>query len=300
MNIGAVLSTIENMRVGLEKGCPFAANLSRDLKISYFPRQSSPLFVRILEGKKGERDFANLTFLKSCLGEFIVAPTKIVTVGTACCGIFPFVTHSRISYDKQAVNVLLPNVQNILILAHEGGRKYRPGRATLSVRDVIATLRNDGLLTNATEAYLDGSFALAVSKMNLIPQHCDFTYTNLGAMENGKLVVFDWEEYGLVCYPGFDFATFLLSHYFHAKAIDAVMNSPDELSARIKGDFGDSFLSKIDLTPVDFMGVFPGYLAVFLAMKKDFGVEIYSRLRTIWQQTVNSDNWMKIINDKRV
>jgi thiamine kinase-like enzyme len=38
-----------------------------------------------------------------------------------------------------------------------------------------------------------------------VPQHGDFVHNNLGRARD-TLYVFDWEDYGKVCLPGFDLA----------------------------------------------------------------------------------------------
>jgi len=298
MRIGQLLSKIRDMGIGVDKRCSIAVNMSRDLKISYFQRNSEPLFVRILERKRGEREFVNLKFLKSCLGDHIVGPTKIETTDDLACVIFPFVAYKRFPDEKLIVRNLLPQVRDVLLLMHDAGNTFNPEGRSLSPMEALDGLNSEGLLTDTFKGYFEQGFQVIVGKRKAIPQHCDFTFTNLGTAGDGTLIVFDWEDYGLVRYPAFDFATFLMSYHFHTGTIDTIINSPEELTNMIESAFGDRFLETIGFTPVEFQYVFPGYLVVFFILKKTFGSGIYERFRGIWKQMTKSEKWTRIMTER--
>ena len=107
-----------------------------------------------------------------------------------------------------------------------------------------------------------------------IGQHGDFVLNNLGLTDTG-MVVFDWEDFGRITFPGLDLCTVLAS--------DMELNA-DRLRAMIGGDgaLPDNYarlLAKscpvIGLTPQLFRQLIPLYLVIFLDLKKDYGTAIY-------------------------
>jgi hypothetical protein len=299
VNIGSLLSKLQESGICINESSAIAVNVSRDLKISYFRKESAPLFLRILERCKGERDFAMLRALKSHLGDHIVEPTGIVTTDDLACGIFPFFVHEKLSYEKLIEKDLLPQVRDILLLMHACASKLRPEVRVLSPTDAIDVLLHGGLLNDAASAYFEKTFLAIVGSMAAVPQHCDFTYANLGTSTAGNVMVFDWEEFGLIQYPGFDFATFLISHYYHAKTIEEVLGSPEGLMRKIERDFGNSIFAATGFERAEFTRVFPGYLGVFLALKSNFGVKIFERLRVMWKRMLMSAEWLQVMNSAR-
>lgn len=86
----------------------------------------------------------------------------------------------------------------------------------------------------------------------LVKQHGDFTRVNLGIGKAKKFVIFDWEDFGKICIPGFDLATILI-------------DLADFKEASLK-----ELLSSIEtknILPQDiFLRLFPIYLAVLLGI----------------------------------
>ena len=110
------------------------------------------------------------------------------------------------------------------------------------------------------------------------------------------MVVFDWEDYGLVRYPGFDLATFLISHYHHGRCLEPLVASPEILNDMLVRDFGEDFLAALGLTRERFARVFPGYLAVFLTLKRNgFGVRINDRIHGLLLSILRSASWQPVL-----
>lgn len=296
MNIGLLLSQLRQQGIPTIEDCPVAINVARDLKISCFPAASPPLFLRILERIKGEADFENLRILKSHLGSHINGPMGVVSAANVSCGVFPFVTHQKVSYDRLRKRAALSQVRDILSSMHTSGLELNACGAVLSRTMVMDAVHDAGLLDDAARAYLETSFPGIVGQKPAVLQHCDFTYANLAVTTDGTLLVFDWEEYGVVRYPGFDFATFLLSHQHHSRRRGGAFETPDQLMALVSDDFGGDFLDGLGFTPEEFARVFPGYLAVFLTLKKDFGARIKERMHATWRRMINSEAWLRIMN----
>jgi hypothetical protein len=125
-------------------------------------------------------------------------------------------------------------------------------------------------------------------------QHCDFSYANLGIASDGTLIVFDWEQYGMVQFPGFDLATFLVGHHHQCGTTDELLRSPESLIAVIDRDLGRGFLESLGFTAESFVAVFPAYIRVFWMLKRDgFGAAINRRVQSMWLRLCGADSWVR-------
>jgi len=295
MRLGGVLSKLQSLGIDLGRSCSYTANLSRDLKIVCFPKGSAPLFLRIMDRNKGERDLRNLMVLKSRLGDCIVAPLEVFHLDDLTCGIFPYVAHRRITFKPPFRNSLVEQARDVLLAMHEGCEGMNPNCETLSLSQVAQFLSGLGLLPGVLKDYFETRFQQCVSELKQIPQHGDFTLTNLGISGRGKMMVFDWENVGLVNYPGFDLATFLLSFCFHAGSMHAITDGPEGLAKMVREDFGEVFLHRMGFCYETFKEVFPGYVALFLYLKSDFGLGIFERLCGVWKRLIQSQEWLVVV-----
>ncbi len=287
-----MLAALRREGICLDGQSGLAINVARDLKICRFPQDSAPVFLRILAQSKGERDLAHLQALKCLLGDYVNGPTKIVRTEDAVCGVFPFVEHERVSYESVLSQGLLGQVCDVLAKLHAGGSALGIEGPRLSPLEVASELREQSGPGESFRAYLEQNFLPFVERLPSVPQHGDFTYVNLVSTEGGRLIVFDWEDYGLVRYPGFDLATFLVSHYRHADWLERLVISPASLTDALERDFGQDMLPELGLTREQFALAFPGYLAVFLTLKKNgFGVRVIKRMRDLLMRILDSANW---------
>jgi hypothetical protein len=103
-----------------------------------------------------------------------------------------------------------------------------------------------------------------------IRQHGDFVMNNLGVTRAG-LVVFDWEDFGRIAFPGLDLCTLLASDArFSADQLRAIMRA-DSRQTRAYVELIDRSCPLIGLTPVLFRQLIPLYLVMFLDLKRDYG-----------------------------
>lgn len=295
MKLGALLDRLSESGIVIDAG-PFALNVSRELKILQVTGGAQERFLRILEARKGARDFANLKFLQGRLGHRINAPSEVVACDELVCGVFPFVPHEKVSHAHLVSGGLLQEVAASLALMHEAGEEFsRRAGARAHSAELDAVRRVCGG-DSATVEWLLSAFRRLDERHVPVAQHCDFTYVNLGVSNQGQLVIFDWEEYGAVTFPAFDLTTFLLGHYHFGGTIGMALDSPASLVEMIKRDFGPSYLDSFDLTAEEYARAFPAYLLLFRMLKlNDFGAAINSRLEAMWARLRGSAAWSGIL-----
>ncbi len=296
LNIGMLLAALRNSGIRVDTDCGFAINVARDLKLCCFPHDASPLFLRVLPQTKGDRDLAHLQALKELLGDHINGPLRVIRGGDLVCGVFPFVQHERVTHEAMQSPRVLAQVRDILARLHSGGPAQHVEGHTLSPVEVASAVRGQSDPTGFFREYFEENFLPVVEHLSPVPQHCDFTYVNLASTRGNQLVVFDWEDYGLVRYPGFDLATFLISHYHHGRCLEPLVASPEILNDMLVRDFGEDFLAALGLTRERFARVFPGYLAVFLTLKRNgFGVRINDRIHGLLLSILRSASWQPVL-----
>lgn len=279
---------------------PLVLGVARDLKIQRLASNSNPQFLRILKRDKGERDFANLQFLETRLGGRISAPTQVVASEDMVCGVFPYLAHSKVSYERFAASGLLGEVATSLALMHEAGREFARGSwpQRLDVRLGQAFVPDEE--RDAMHAWLSAARERLESTFAPAAQHCDFTYANLATNAQGQLVIFDWEEFGAIRFPGFDLSTFVLGHYHFGGTIGQALDSPETLVAMIHRDFGESLLDRLGMSAEQYQEAFPLHLQNFLALKQGgFSIAINRRLHAMWMRLWRAEAWSGILRSHR-
>lgn len=103
------------------------------------------------------------------------------------------------------------------------------------------------------------------------PQHGDFVPNNLGIARRG-LIVFDWEDYGVVNLAGFDLCTLIAAALdFRAAAISDVIAGAerDWWSPLIEG-----YCRGVGIEAATFRRMIPLHLAIFLFLKRRYGSQV--------------------------
>lgn len=184
----------------------------------------------------------------------------------------------------------------------------RPG-ATMLGRDLIgffATARNHALVENAGDThdpFMCEARAFLVSSPELsagvlafldtlgpsdwadipyIPQHGDFVLNNLGC-SNGRLVVFDWEDYGATGLAGVDICLVSLSVAGMSAASVRGMQEVTDPSGH-PWAFAAEACRASGLDYATFRRAIPLYLLAFRYLKRNYGREIARRVDDVLHQ----------------
>lgn len=138
-------------------------------------------------------------------------------------------------------------------------------------------------LTKAQQEYLC-HIEEALRKKGMIPQHGDLVLNNI-ALTGNSLILFDWEDYAKIAYPGFDLATLLLSLYeFDIAALTDALLERDCLDLMVQHP-----LEAISLTKEVFLSYLPLYLYIFLYLKQsnEYGEEVINRTKSCFEVAMN-------------
>lgn len=292
MSIAKLLDKLRETGIDLMGDAPIVASISRDLKIVHSPSSGPRLFLRILDKEKAIRDFGTMQFLKQHLDVHISTPERTIETDKLSCGIFLYIEHRKVSRLELSTVNFIHQAREALLLLHDAGREASGCTRQTNMPDALSTLQDKGLLSPRVQKYFTGTFKSILDRHPEIPQHSDFTHPNLGIDTAGQLLVFDCEDFGLARYAGFDAATFVLSQLYHLTGSDDEIRSPERLRLNVDDLLGTEVLEHIGISHDEFLSLFPGYLATFLAIKQEgYGSKINQRLHSILNCIFESKSW---------
>jgi len=119
----------------------------------------------------------------------------------------------------------------------------------------------------------------ALASLPCIRQHGDFVVNNLGTTGSG-LVVFDWEDFGRVCLPGFDLCTLLASEVRFDPVQLRMMMDADGRFPAVYRELIEAGSAAAGVESGLFRRMMPLHLVVFLDMKRSYGPAIVDRVKT--------------------
>jgi len=119
--------------------------------------------------------------------------------------------------------------------------------------------------------WLEPSRLGPIADLATMPQHGDFVLNNLGRLPTGRLVVFDWEDYGAVSLPGLDLFTLELSLADRRGLAPARGRAADRPLAR-------EACAAMGLPQSDYDRLMPLYALVFRYLKRNYGPEVRERM----------------------
>jgi len=107
---------------------------------------------------------------------------------------------------------------------------------------------------------------LFAERLTPVRQHGDLAVNNIG-VHKGKLIFFDWEDFGEIDLPGFDLSMLLLSMNGFSFAGVLARLKGSSLEADIMARIGES----LGMSPADFLSLFPAYAALYIQTKPRLG-----------------------------
>lgn len=117
-----------------------------------------------------------------------------------------------------------------------------------------------------------------LARLPVTPQHGDFVANNL-AVRRSRLIVFDWEDYGKVSWPGFDLCTLVMTSLDPADVAAIGGRAGDDLRRRVP--VLGAACRAIGITPEMFWRLVPLYLLRFLELKGTYGNEVRRRVERL-------------------
>lgn len=119
------------------------------------------------------------------------------------------------------------------------------------------------------------------------PQHGDFVPNNLGVTDHG-LIVFDWEDYGVVNLAGFDLCTLIAATLdFRAEAIFDVIAGHTNTESDWWSPLIIGYCNAVGIEVTTFRRMIPLHLAIFLFLKKRYGSDIKRAVSLVLHELIS-------------
>jgi len=293
--------TIQRLIEGgvIERGCAdFCGNFQRHIKM-YFPGSKDKkqgVFVKLSNDLSLLNELKAMESCRNIFCDYLVAPLLDWCEEGTCAIAYPLIEHDEFKA-KDLVNPVFKNqlVQLVTLFQKQGPNKglkkneFSPVN-TLSFANSSEKIQKASTYNNSCMAFLDANF-------DRISQHGDFTKNNLAITSTGRLLVFDWEDYGRVDIPFFDLATLIFSMSIDNGTTEAMSRNPAKLFDVSGSEEVINIVEKFGLDRASFVWLFPFFMMVFLDLKKSlgYGDQIVMQLTEFLENVFRSNGWISLI-----
>lgn len=181
------------------------------------------------------------------------------------------VAHKRLTAARIEANYDKISIGLREILQFDLSWERRQGNAFETIVSRLSQLPNS-IAREKINKYIESVDFSWAEKLPSVPQHCDFAFTNLGIRsDTNTLVVFDWEDYGILDFPGFDVAVLITSFFnFDSEKIFNFLAGKEVIPfSRLVDECFVTF--KMDRK--NFRDLYPVYLCLFLELKTSLEYE---------------------------
>ncbi|MCP4650116.1 MAG: hypothetical protein GY853_08585 [PVC group bacterium] len=301
MKIGSLLSQVyKSGLVDAQNNSIVVTHMSdRAMKIIYFSNNSGSRLLKIYSNKKGYYEYETLSFLADYLKEYTVKPDGFFQDEQNTLSVVPYVAQRELNVADMASPSIAKQVVDVLICLHrvKDAREIKLFCEQINFAELMPCVEKSLGLSVDYKDYFNSAVPVVLQRLLEVPQHGDFTFTNLGVRDNGMLFVFDWEDYGRIRWPGFDFATFLASFLHHSNTYNSAVGSVDSFIRMTERKFGSGVYKGLDLDSRTFAFLFPFYLTGFMFLKKrlNYADTIIDRITGMIEYLFKSADWQRFI-----
>jgi len=282
---------------------PFCAKFTRNLKLYYNSDKNKGFFVKVCLNNRARREYNALKFIYSKINSHVPEPLLFLETQDLTAYVSPLYQFKSLNYNNFFLNPFLNQVYEILCM----GVVFRDDYPHSFVRADSVQLDQLKLFaisekiidkeSNCCINYINHCYS-QLSSMNQIPQHGDVTPYNFTA-EGKTVFLCDWEDFGMICFPGFDLATFILEMARKAELYEELATIPNVLNNPVLRKITDKVLPSRDLDLKQWQLFFPFYILLFLYLKKklDYSSEYCYMLFKFLNTIFNAKKWQKCFKD---
>jgi hypothetical protein len=122
--------------------------------------------------------------------------------------------------------------------------------------------------------WLDRDALQLLDTLPELPQHGDLVLNNIGQLSGGRVILFDWEDFGASCLPGLDLFTLELTLAGDAMRLAQGRTNPADPMQR----FVAQACRLIGIEPAQYVQLTPVYALVFRYLKRNYGPGVRERM----------------------
>jgi hypothetical protein len=246
---------------------PFWARMSGNLVLMVYPKGSSFYLVKIGIRTVLDREFRGLSIAHAAMPQNVPRPIGVTRQGSFQVLVTQGIPHRQLIFRRgQGMRRIFERGIINFLAASTGHFEATSSDSAMNVREALRKAA-DATGWVKWRDYWD-RIAPLIAPMPRILQHGDLAMTNI-AVAGDELVIFDWEDFGLVDIVGFDLAVVLLSlHGFDTARLRKRLAAPT-MEARLVS----RGCARLNMSPDLFLELFPVYLSAFLEIKQSGGYD---------------------------
>jgi hypothetical protein len=237
------------------------------------------LYVRVAETYDLEAEARIAYDVSGRLGGLVPRPLAFFRVDGLSCIVFEGVEFQVVTggdlLTTRPNESLGRNLLHFLATVHRSLRTTSP-----DVTQVIAETDARFAGTEHQDLWAEVARGIDVGHLAALPgllQHGDFVPNNLGIRRDG-IVVFDWEDFGKVCLPGFDLAVLLASLVDFEPTELREMRDATSTGGAGGVEWLPAALHALELDPRQFWHDVPFHLFLFLGLKDRYSAAIRAKV----------------------
>ncbi len=277
---------------------PFCAKFTRNLKLYYHNDKYGGFFVKVCLNECAKREYNALKFAYDRTNNHVPEPLLLFNTNTLSAYISPLYHFLPLTYDMFFANSFSDQICEILCICLNDRIDYPLSDSEPIASEQLKSFAIKERIFDSEDhkiiSYIDNSYTM-LSSIVQIPQHCDLTPYNF-SIENKKVFLCDWEDYGLICFPGFDLATLIMGLASKTGLQKKLTVYPDVLNMPTFKKITDTLRSCGELTLEQWCILFPFYILLFSYLKKQLGysMEYFETLRKFLNIVFHADNWREV------
>lgn len=274
---------------------PFSARFTRNLKIYYHSGSHAGFFVKACPGNGAQREYQALQFAHEKTDGHVPEPLHLSAVQQLSAYVSPLYRFAPLTARHVIAKPFVDQICSILrlgVVPDNNSPQMDKDVITPPELELFATEQQIVDKTNQQcMAYLNHSHDL-LQKVGCIPQHGDATPYNF-SVDHNKIYLCDWEDFGIITFPGFDLATciFEISRLLHLQT--DLAHSPEGVNKPELLKIIAPVLTAGVLSVKQWQALFPFYMLLFSYVKKNLGYHSdYVRKVSCFTKTMfHSEKW---------
>lgn len=277
---------------------PKALNYGRDFKVTSFSPNDNSVCARFYNNShKAAADYETIKYLNNIIPKYIVKLLGLWKSGDNSVVVTRYIENDPFTINNLSSSILCGEISDFLLCLNAvttTGVKNEEVKIT----NILKYLDNTDLENKEVASdYIGNHVNKLLDFLPSIPQHGDFTFTNLGVTSSRNIVVFDWEDYGCVRYPGFDLVTFVLSVLHHSGKLENIIHLPKKVLDITYELFDQGLIERIFLRDNIYLTLFPYYLLVFAYIKRKYrySKKIEDRAKNAFNKILNGSEWNEVL-----
>ena len=277
----------------------YCGTYGRNIKL-YFPEKKTNhgLFIKCSMDNNIEKECRTLNAVADHFKGYAVQPLRFWREGRFSVAAYPLRQLAVIRPEQFAWPGIEDQLVKLFSLFFSQSRDFQL-ESIVPDKELISFYEHSHFsFFDALKSCFLGSMHEIRKKYGKTNQHGDFAINNIAVDTRGKLILFDWEDFGRINYPFFDLATLAFSNVLSQDKVEELGEDPGILSDFPGADMVALVCRQQGMSINSFKKHFPFYMMLFIYLKQDlaYGDYIIARLKKFLDRASNSKKWASYLH----